>query len=476
MSHSGRQLPPFHEFVQRRAVRSLEKSLRPPLLHRLAREVFSREREFLGRGRGLAARYGSSQPDRKQLTRFLEKRLACELDELLQPKLKSVINASGVLLHTNLGRALLGDSARGELARVAARPVALEVDLGSGKRGSRNDKVARWLGLLTGAKAALAVNNGAGALWLAVHALGRRRRAVISRGEQVAIGGSFRMPELLKTTGARVIEVGTTNKTTRQDYASVVREGDLVLKVHPSNYRVEGFTEECSLESLNELCQERGATLIYDAGSGCLRPLGKKDLEGEMTVTQALKAGAQVVTFSGDKLLGGPQAGLIVGDEDKLRRLAKHPMMRALRLDKLILAALEATLKDHALPGSNPSLPLYQALGLSIAELRRRARWLKERIEPGLPLGWKLEWGKEEGMVGGGSLAQQPVGSVGLRLRGPKEQSAQKLHTALRRGDPAVLARIGKGLLRLDMRTLREEDLPVLADRIVRLLQEEKGS
>jgi len=396
------------------------------------------------------------------------------VDDLLRPKLTSVINASGVLLHTNLGRALLGDSARAELERVASHPVALEVDLDSGRRGSRHDKVARWLELLTGAESALAVNNGAGALWLTVHGLGSRRRAVISRGEQVAIGGSFRMPELLRTTGAKIVEVGTTNKTTLDDYAEVVREGDLVLKVHPSNYRVEGFTEECSLESLRGLCSERKAILVFDAGSGCLRPLGTKGLREEMTIAEALRAGAQVVTFSGDKLLGGPQAGLIVGEKRWIRRLGRHPVMRALRLDKLILGALEATLRDHALPGRRPPLPLYQALEPSQAELRRRAVALAERIRPRLPAGWTLDVGPEEGMIGGGSHAEQPVRSVGLRLRGPKEQSAERLHGDLRRGEPAVLTRIGRGVLRIDLRTPREEDLPILAERIVQLLEKEK--
>jgi len=474
MSHPGRQLPPFQDLLRRRGVRALTRRLDRELVNRLAREILAQEREFLGRGRGLAARYGSDEPDRATLSRHLEDRLTREVDRLLRPKLKTVVNATGVLLHTNLGRALLSGTAREELARIAAHPVALEIDLDTGQRGSRNDKVARWLRLLTGAEDALAVNNGAGALWLTVHGLGRRRRAVISRGEQVAIGGSFRMPELLRTTGAVITEVGTTNKTTLADYAAVVREGDLVLKVHPSNYRVEGFTEECSLKSLGELCRERGAILVFDAGSGCLVPLGKKGLRGEMTISEALRAGSQVVTFSGDKLLGGPQAGLVVGQRQWIQRLSRHPMMRALRLDKLILGTLEATLRDYGRPGRRPPLPLFDTLDLSLAQLRRRAQALAERIEPHLPSGWQLRWGKEEGMIGGGSYAQQAVATVGLRIRGPVEHSAERLHVALRRGDPAVLTRIARGEILIDLRTPQEEDLAVIADRIVHLLEMEE--
>lgn len=467
MSHPGRELPPLHELLKRRAVRALRRRLRSDLLTRLARELLGEERAFLSRGKGFSQRYGTGVPKRAHLTRYLEGRLAEEVDDLLRPQLQSVINASGVLLHTNLGRARLGIAARTELARVAEDPVALEIELRSGKRGSRNSAVSRWLRLLTGAEAGLAVNNGAGALWLTVHGLARKRRAIISRGEQVAIGGSFRMPELLRTTGATLVEVGTTNKTSLADYAKVLREGDMIVKVHPSNYQVQGFTEEASLEELGILARERKARLVFDAGSGCLYNFAKFGLKGESTVEQALRAGAQLVSFSGDKLLGGPQAGLIVGESALVSKLGEHPMMRALRLDKLILAALEATLKEYGRGSGAPEIPLLDALRLSKSELRRRAARLELELKAALPEGWSCKVVKGEAAVGGGSFAQRPVGSIQLHIEGPHEDSAEQLHARLRRGRPAVLTSIAQGVIRIDFRTLRESDLTPLADRII---------
>jgi L-seryl-tRNA(Ser) seleniumtransferase len=476
MSHPGRELPPLHEILQRRAVRALRRRIRSDLLKELAREALRDERAFLSRGKGFSARYGEAAPRRPILTRVLERRLVEKVDALFRPKLRDVINASGVLLHTNLGRALLGEGAREELARVAEHPVALEIDLETGRRGNRNSAIDRWLGLLTGAEAGLAVNNGAGALWLIVHGLARGKRTVISRGEEVAIGGSFRMPQLLRSTGSRIVEVGTTNKTAVGDYAPHLREGDLVLKVHPSNYQVSGYTEEATLEQLAPLCREKGATLVYDAGSGCLQSLARHGLRGELTINEALTCGAQVVSFSGDKLLGGPQAGLIVGGRSELGRLAKHPMMRALRLDKLILATLEATLAEYGRPQSLPRLPLYEALRLSTAELRRRAKSLHAQIEPRMPPGWSCEVARGEGAVGGGAFAECPVKSVELRITGPGEGSGERLHSLLRRGRPAILTGITQGVVRVDLRTLREDDLPVLADRIIHLSREGEAS
>lgn len=472
MSHPGRELPPLHELLKRRAIRALRRRLRADLLTRLARDLLNEERAFLSRGKSFSRRYGSDTVTRARLTKYLEARLVEEAESLLRPQLRSVINASGVLLHTNLGRARLGIAARTELARVAEDPVALEIDLESGKRGSRNAAVARWLHLLTGAQSGLAVNNGAGALWLIVHVLARGRRAIISRGEQVAIGGSFRMPELLRTTGAKIVEVGTTNKTNLSDYQKVLREGDLIVKVHPSNYRVSGFTEEASLEDLGALAEEKDARLVFDAGSGCLYNFAKFGLKGELTVTQALSSGAQLVSFSGDKLLGGPQAGLIVGESSLITKLNRHPMMRALRLDKLILSALEATLKEYGRGSGVPEIPLLDALRLSKSELSRRAARLEFELKAGLPEGWSCRVSKGEAAIGGGSFAEHPVGSVQVKIEGPRARSAEQLHASLRRGHPAVLTSIVQGVIRIDLRTLRENDLTILADRIIHLSRE----
>jgi L-seryl-tRNA(Ser) seleniumtransferase len=469
MSDLLRRLPPLNALLDRRSVRSAARGLQRKVLVALAREVLEEERAFLRAGRALTARYGSSTPDRRILLDHCERALLGQLETLLRPQLRRVINATGVLLHTNLGRARLSQRATAEVARVASQPVALEVDLESGRRGSRNARIDRWLRLLTGAGAGLAVNNGAAALWLCVHGLARHRgRVLISRGEQVAIGGSFRMPELMRTTRARLVEVGTTNRTSADDYARELGEGDLVVKVHPSNYRIEGFHEEAPLEELAALCREHGASLIFDAGSGSLYNFRKFGLEGEMPVEEALEAGADLITFSGDKLLGGPQAGLIVGREELVRRLARHPLQRALRCDKMVLAALETTLATYAeTPGrTRPDLPLFDALGISVAELGRRARALAERLAPRLPAGWSVKVVRSTAAVGGGSFAEHAVSSVAVELVGPDGAQAEGLHRALRRGEPAVLTRVSTGRVAMDLRSLSEDEIDVVVERV----------
>jgi L-seryl-tRNA(Ser) seleniumtransferase len=472
MSHSVRQLPPLNAVLERRAVRGLASTLRREVLVQLAREALTEEREFLRKERSFEARYGKATPGRPELLRSVERRLLASASDLLRPKLARVVNATGVLLHTNLGRAQLGTEAAQELRRVATEPVALEIDVASGRRGSRHDRVARWLTLLTGAEDGLVVNNGAAALWLAVEGLASRRRAVISRGEQVAIGGSFRMPELLRTTRARIAEVGTTNKTSLSDYARELREGDVIVKVHPSNYRMEGFVEEVPIERLAELARDRGARLIFDAGSGSLYNFGKFGLEGEMPVREALRRGADVVTFSGDKLLGGPQAGLVVGRKDLIARLSRHPVMRALRCDKLILAALEATLRVYGTGDDAPDLPIFRQLRLSATALRARARDLKERLEKGLPSGWTARVERSAGAVGGGSFAELALPGFEVAIAGPTPRDAQRLHERLRQGEPAILARVAKDAVRLDVRTLAPSEIDLVGDRVREALAE----
>lgn len=389
--------------------------------------------------------------------------------DLERPQLRRVINATGVLLHTNLGRARLSRSAADAVSRAATEAVALEMDLVTGKRSSRNDRVRAWLRLLTGAGDGLVVNNGAAALWLAVRVLARRGRSVlVSRGEQVAIGGSFRMPELLRTTGARMVDVGTTNRTSIRDYAAELGEGDLVLKVHPSNYRIEGYHEEVSLEELAELCRERDALLVYDAGSGSLLDYRRFGLEGEEPVSHSLSAGADVVTFSGDKLLGGPQAGLAVGREDAILAMARHPIMRALRCDKMVLAAMEETLCTYARAAGDraPDLPLFHQLSTSRSKLRRRAREMAAELEPRCPRGWSVRAVRSEGAVGGGSFAEHPLPGWEVRLQASSDEEAEALHRELRRGEPAVLARVRGPAIGLDMRTVFEEDGPELCRRV----------
>jgi L-seryl-tRNA(Ser) seleniumtransferase len=368
----------------------------------------------------------------------------------------------------------MAEEVAAELARAAAEPVELEVDLRTNRRGGRSAGAERWLERLTGAEGAALVNNGAAALWLAVRANARAGRSVVvARGEQVAIGGSFRMPELLRTTGAKMVEVGTTNRTSARDYAKVVREGDVVLKVHPSNYRILGFREEASLRDLAALCRERGAVLVFDAGSGSLYNFSRFGLTGESTLAEIISEGVDLVTCSADKLLGGPQAGIILGRAEFVDRCRKHPLMRAVRLDKTILAALEATLVRYARTptGALPDLPLFAALSVSVSELRKRARALSERIAPPasslLPEGWSAGVVRSTASMGAGSFATDELPSVALELVAPSRAAAAKLHRDLRHGRPAVLARIDDERIGLDLRGVVPEELDELGDRLV---------
>lgn len=459
MSSPARLLPPLHALLERRAIRSQLRRWRRPVVLAVLREQLERERERLLAGERPGAR-------RDELLRQVERAAVAELDALGRPSLQTVLNATGVLLHTNLGRARLSGEAAAELQRVATRPVALEIDLATRERGRRHARVERWLQLLVGCEAALVLNNGAAALWHAVNGLAARRRAIVSRGEMVAVGGSFRMGDVLSSTRARVVEVGTTNRTTLDDYDRELREGDLVVKVHPSNYRVEGYTAGVELAGLAALCTDRGARLHFDAGSGSLYDFGGFGLSGEPPVDELLAQGPTTLSFSGDKLLGGPQAGLLVGRAAEIGRLARHPMMRAFRCDKLTLAALESTLAAYGAAGKAPALPLFEALALGRGRLRERGRALRDRLRPHLPHGWTLGVGRCRSTPGGGSYAMETMDSIELELRGPDEASLARLHRALRTGDPAVLARVQQGAVRLDLRSVAEDELEALGEAL----------
>lgn len=474
-----RQLPSVDVLLQHPGMVDLLGAWRRDVVLHLARTVLDDERAALRKGKGLKARYGTAEPTRDDLLAHCAHAVSDRLEALRTPKLRRVINATGVLLHTNLGRARLAARVADEVRRVASQPCALEIDIAQNRRGSRNVRVSEWLQLLTGAEAGLAVNNGAAALWLAVRACATRGRSmIVSRGEQVAIGGSFRMPELMHTTGAKIVEVGTTNKTSAKDYAAVAGEGDLILKVHPSNYRIEGFAEEASLADLAAVCREKGAHLIFDAGSGSLYDYGEFGLSGEDTVRASLEAGADLVTFSGDKLLGGPQAGLVVGRADLVQRLGRHPLMRALRLDKMALVALETTLAAYAEAPerAKPRLPLFDALTVSAAELRLRADALAERWAPRTPEGWRIAATPSSASVGGGSFAQHPVDSAQVECHASSPAAAERFHRRLRNVEPAILARIDGATVSFDLRAVREEELEELAAGVASALDAKDGA
>ncbi len=369
----------------------------------------------------------------------------------LSPSLRPVLNATGVILQTNLGRAPLSSRALAAMSQAAAYS-NLEYDLDAGRRSSRYVHAEGMLRRLTGAEGALLTNNNAGAILLVLSTLASGRQVVISRGQLVEIGGGFRIPEVLRQSGARLVEVGTTNRTYVRDYeAAIGPDTALLLYVHTSNYRLVGFVHQPEVAELSALAHERDLVLAVDLGSGALLDTSAFGLAHEPTVQECLRAGADLVTFSGDKLLGGPQAGIIVGRADLIGRLRTHPLTRALRVDKLTIAAMGATLASYLEERAIEELPVWQMIAAPAEMLRERARRLAEGIRT---LGVEAEVIEGRSTVGGGSLPGETLPTFLAALRVP---SADALARRLRLGDPAVVARIEEDRLLLDLRTIPPE-------------------
>jgi len=385
-------------------------------------------------------------------------RAAALAHEALAARARPVINATGVVLHTNLGRAPLAAAAVQALAASAGRYTSVEIDLGTGRRGARAAFAEGGLAELAGAEAALVVNNNAAATLLALSALAMGKKVIVSRGELIEIGGGFRVPDVCARSGAQLVEVGTTNRTRLADYERALAEGSVaaVLRVHQGNFRQIGFVERPEARALAELAHAKGALLVEDLGGGAMIDLAPWGLEGEPTVRQSVAAGADVVCFSTDKVLGGPQGGALVGRSAVIEKARRDPLARALRLGRLPLVALEATVALY-LEGRRGDVPALAALCRPLAEVRERAaRWQEALAARGLA----ATACELEGAVGGGALAEAPVRSAGVAIDG----DAEALAARLRAGDPPVVGRIHEGRLLLDARTvLPGEDDALLA-------------
>jgi L-seryl-tRNA(Ser) seleniumtransferase len=379
--------------------------------------------------------------------------------KLERPGLRPVINASGTLLHTNLGRAPLSTAAIAAAQAVASGYSNLEFDLVDGHRGHRDTAIESLLCRLTGAEAATVVNNNAGAVLLALAALAGGREAIVSRGELVEIGGAFRIPEVMTAGGVRLREVGTTNKTHLHDYAAAIGpETGLLLKVHTSNYRVVGFTASVPASELVTLGQREGVLVMEDLGSGMLLDPLPFGLPAEPTVPAAVATGIDVVTFSGDKLLGGPQAGLIVGRKAAIETLRRHPLARALRCDKMTLAALEATLQLYLDPhAALQQIPVLQMLTTTADELQRRCRRLARQIQNSVGKNVDCKVIKETSAIGGGALPLTELPGYAVALT-PHTLTVDTLAARLRGGEPAVVGRIHDGALLLNLRTVTKAE------------------
>ena len=397
------------------------------------------------------------------------------LDEQERSLLTEVINATGVLIHTNLGRVPLSEEQLDAVRAVAGAYSNLEYDVSSGSRGSRYEHATRLLEHVTGAEAALVVNNNAAAVLLVLASLCSGREVVISRGELIEIGGEFRIPDIMAASGADLVEVGTTNRTHQADYERAIGPRTAALmKVHTSNYKIVGFTAHVPSRALARLARGRGLCFIHDLGSGFLgAPADLDSVSEEPSVDVSLEEGADVVTFSGDKLLGGPQAGLILGRRDAVERISKHPLLRAVRPDKMTLAALEATLRIY-LDGRERELPLWRMALTPAAELEARAQRLAQSIGSRLAeRGVKAEAVPSAAVAGGGSLPETELGSWALALR-HAERSTGELERSLRQRRPPVIGRIEEDRLLLDLRTVAPSDDALLESLLLQALSGER--
>ncbi len=425
------------------------------LVKRAAREITELYRDEILEGRRSSV---------EGIYRDVERRIK----ELLSPSLRRVVNATGVVINTNLGRAPLSDEVAEFVENIAKGYSNLEYDLCAGRRGSRNSHLEGYLKDLTGAEAGLVVNNNASAVFLILNTLASGREVVVSRGELVEIGGSFRIPDIMRSSGAILKEVGTTNRTRLRDYEEAISEETaLLMKVHRSNFYMEGFTEEVALEGLVELGRRYGLPTYYDAGSGLiLEPKELKTEWREPSFSQVLSAGVDLVSGSGDKLLGGPQAGIILGRRELIDAMKRNPLLRVVRIDKLTLAGLEATLRLY-IEGRVRDIPVIRMLSEGEEALRKRADRLRRLLRD--LKGFKFRVVKDRAKPGGGTLPKLELPTYCLSVSHP-QMSAQELAEKLRNSQPPVVGRIREGRFLLDMRTVSDSELRLIKEAFKSIL------
>jgi L-seryl-tRNA(Ser) seleniumtransferase len=454
-----RALPSVNQVLERDPIRALAAHHAHDVIVAAIRVELDDVRQRLAAGEALDGKLDADN---------LARRVAHRLTRQARPRLRGVINATGIVLHTNLGRAPVAESAARAAYEAARGYLNLELDLETGKRSSRQAALRDWVCRLTGAESATAVNNNAAATVIALRALCHGQEVIISRGQLIEIGGSFRIPDIMAVSGAALREVGTTNITRLSDFEKAIGPNTAALmQIHTSNYRVSGFTKSVPLADLVALGQKHKLKVIDDIGSGAMLDFARFGFQGEPVARDSIAAGADLVLFSGDKLLGGPQAGILAGRKEWIQKIEKDPLMRAFRLDKMTLAALEATLRLYLNPDKAlAEVPVLRLLGLALAELRGRAEQLAERLAsmPGIAQAVAAE---DVAYVGGGSLPDQSLKTWVVEIQAAERGDAD-LAQRLRVGDPAVMGRLRDGKVILDVRTIFPSQEAALVEAVTR--------
>ncbi len=467
-----KKIPPVDEILLHDQVQALVETFKRDYIVNLLRAVMDDIREEL--------RFREEEVEREEIKEDILKRLHLRLKQSSRGTLQKVINGTGVVLHTNLGRAPLGERALQYMADMAVNYNNLEMDLAQGERGSRYNHVEEILTRLTGAEAGLVVNNNAAAVLLGLNTLARNREVIVSRGQLVEIGGAFRIPEVMKLSGARLVEVGTTNKTYISDFAGAITDATaLLFAAHTSNYKIIGFSEEVKLNEMAKLGAERDIPVMQDLGSGILCDMVDWGLKDEPSVQECVAAGVDIISFSGDKLLGGPQAGIIVGRKKYIDAMKNNQLTRALRVDKLTISALEATLLEYLEGNPMDKIPVIRMLCTSPEQLRQKAEDILNQLEQRVgasPAVASIALVELEDMVGGGAYPTYKIPGYGIDLAFTGN-ILEKVAQTLRLSNPALLTRKHDDKMRISVRTLLKGDATLLVDLISGVLeqQEEKA-
>src|SRR6056297_642764 len=461
-----RQIPAVNDLLESKRGKKLIKKYNHNLVLKAVREVLDQKRNIIAKTEKQALK----EMDLNLSIDFIFEDIEEYIQNYLAPNLENVINATGTIVHTNLGRSLLSEEAIHSLVNVAKNYSTLEIDKKSGQRGSRYNNVREFLIELTKAEDGLVVNNNAAAVLLILDTFAKDKEVILARGEMVEVGGSFRIPEVMEKSGAKLVEVGATNKVYQKDYEQKINENTgLLLKVHTSNYRVMGFTEEVKLKELVELGEKTNLPVVEDLGSGIIEDLSDLGLLDEPTVADKIKRGADLVSFSGDKLLGGPQSGIIVGHKEFISKLKKNPLTRALRVDKFTLASLEATLKAYLKEEDRKQLPTLKMISEDIKVIKEKASILKDHLDNIGNDKIFTEIEKSSSKTGGGAFPVQEIPTYVIKVQ-VKGFELNDLSYNLRMNNPPIFTRLHDDYMLFDLRTIKKDEIDQIVEAFKKII------